>query len=168
MAKIYAYDGGVVNVDCSTTGEKTLATINTDLEAGVNNIIVMVQIGYGAISGGYFVIQIKKGDTVLSQDEVGIRVPSSADRHRNSCRFLLARDASASANQSYTIVMNVSTSVSAILPVEVKALIINESDSAFVDGSQVPVPSGSTSTICLLYTSPSPRDKRQSRMPSSA
>ena len=24
------------------------------------------------------------------------------------------------------------------------------------------------STICLLYTSPSPRDKRQSRMPSSA
>ena len=23
-------------------------------------------------------------------------------------------------------------------------------------------------TICLLYTSPSPRDKRQSRMPSSA
>ena len=26
----------------------------------------------------------------------------------------------------------------------------------------------SNSTICLLYTSPSPRDKRQSRMPSSA
>ena len=25
-----------------------------------------------------------------------------------------------------------------------------------------------TNTICLLYTSPSPRDKRQSRMPSSA
>ena len=25
-----------------------------------------------------------------------------------------------------------------------------------------------TATICLLYTSPSPRDKRQSRMPSSA
>ena len=27
---------------------------------------------------------------------------------------------------------------------------------------------GGNSTICLLYTSPSPRDKRQSRMPSSA
>ena len=27
---------------------------------------------------------------------------------------------------------------------------------------------GSTVNICLLYTSPSPRDKRQSRMPSSA
>ena len=27
---------------------------------------------------------------------------------------------------------------------------------------------GLWSTICLLYTSPSPRDKRQSRMPSSA
>ena len=28
--------------------------------------------------------------------------------------------------------------------------------------------SGTIATICLLYTSPSPRDKRQSRMPSSA
>ena len=27
---------------------------------------------------------------------------------------------------------------------------------------------GEVSTACLLYTSPSPRDKRQSRMPSSA
>ena len=27
---------------------------------------------------------------------------------------------------------------------------------------------GADSTTCLLYTSPSPRDKRQSRMPSSA
>ena len=27
---------------------------------------------------------------------------------------------------------------------------------------------GGTVTFCLLYTSPSPRDKRQSRMPSSA
>ena len=31
------------------------------------------------------------------------------------------------------------------------------------DGTEIVVPSG-----CLLYTSPSPRDKRQSRMPSSA
>ena len=30
------------------------------------------------------------------------------------------------------------------------------------------VPTGATVSICLLYTSPSPRDKRQSRMPSSA
>ena len=29
-------------------------------------------------------------------------------------------------------------------------------------------PSGSGKSTCLLYTSPSPRDKRQSRMPSSA
>ena len=29
-------------------------------------------------------------------------------------------------------------------------------------------PDGSTVNGCLLYTSPSPRDKRQSRMPSSA
>ena len=33
---------------------------------------------------------------------------------------------------------------------------------------QVNYNSASASIICLLYTSPSPRDKRQSRMPSSA
>ena len=32
----------------------------------------------------------------------------------------------------------------------------------------VPPPFAADSIICLLYTSPSPRDKRQSRMPSSA
>ena len=44
------------------------------------------------------------------------------------------------------------------------------------DGEQVPLPKPSIDTgaglerilTCLLYTSPSPRDKRQSRMPSSA
>ena len=30
------------------------------------------------------------------------------------------------------------------------------------------VPEDGVSWVCLLYTSPSPRDKRQSRMPSSA
>ena len=33
---------------------------------------------------------------------------------------------------------------------------------------KVPVVPFGTGTSCLLYTSPSPRDKRQSRMPSSA
>ena len=35
-------------------------------------------------------------------------------------------------------------------------------DSGYADGDFVP------DVTCLLYTSPSPRDKRQSRMPSSA
>ena len=30
------------------------------------------------------------------------------------------------------------------------------------------IPEGANTMLCLLYTSPSPRDKRQSRMPSSA
>ena len=36
------------------------------------------------------------------------------------------------------------------------------------DGCRTPMVWTSNSTHCLLYTSPSPRDKRQSRMPSSA
>ena len=35
-------------------------------------------------------------------------------------------------------------------------------------GRQAQIVSADLSSICLLYTSPSPRDKRQSRMPSSA
>ena len=36
------------------------------------------------------------------------------------------------------------------------------------DGSSTQQATGDQSDCCLLYTSPSPRDKRQSRMPSSA
>ena len=39
---------------------------------------------------------------------------------------------------------------------------------ALSDGSNNPVLASSEALRCLLYTSPSPRDKRQSRMPSSA
>ena len=47
-------------------------------------------------------------------------------------------------------------------------------DVAVVDGVSLQIPAGGVTAIigpngaCLLYTSPSPRDKRQSRMPSSA
>ena len=41
------------------------------------------------------------------------------------------------------------------------------SDFALADGRR-PVPMELDAGDCLLYTSPSPRDKRQSRMPSSA
>ena len=37
-----------------------------------------------------------------------------------------------------------------------------------IEGSEEVIQNGVTLKSCLLYTSPSPRDKRQSRMPSSA
>eukprot|EP00828_Plagiopyla_frontata_P045111 TRINITY_DN7614_c0_g1_i1.p1 TRINITY_DN7614_c0_g1~~TRINITY_DN7614_c0_g1_i1.p1 ORF type:complete len:103 (-),score=28.80 TRINITY_DN7614_c0_g1_i1:29-337(-) len=37
------------------------------------------------------------------------------------------------------------------------------SEDVYADGIELPLP-----TICLLYTSPSPRDRQKSRMPSSA
>ena len=42
------------------------------------------------------------------------------------------------------------------------------SGKVIVDGRELSTLKDEQLTICLLYTSPSPRDKRQSRMPSSA
>ena len=51
-------------------------------------------------------------------------------------------------------------------------LMIFDVDGVLTDGSLHFGPEGEVSktfnVLCLLYTSPSPRDKRQSRMPSSA
>jgi hypothetical protein len=153
MGYIYVYDGSVVNINCSTTGEKTVATINTDLPSGVNSIIAIMQIGYVTVGGIYFVFEVKKGTTILSQDEFSTTAPVTSDIHRDSCRFLLARDTSASANETYTIVMNVTRAASATIAVEVKCIIVNVSYSAFVDGSQVTAPSGSATTLVSLSTS---------------
>ena len=41
-------------------------------------------------------------------------------------------------------------------------------DVVFVETPEIDLECEAEQPICLLYTSPSPRDKRQSRMPSSA
>ena len=49
-------------------------------------------------------------------------------------------------------------------------VLVNPNGIIFANGSQVDVGSimASTWEVCLLYTSPSPRDRQKSRMPSSA
>ena len=49
-----------------------------------------------------------------------------------------------------------------------QTLTINAPEDYSVDGDQTTTISYTIASTCLLYTSPSPRDKRQSRMPSSA
>ena len=52
---------------------------------------------------------------------------------------------------------------------EYSAVLRSDDDQATAGGSQFRiVRSGTTANPCLLYTSPSPRDQRGSRMPSSA
>ena len=41
-------------------------------------------------------------------------------------------------------------------------------DVAVIDGNSIAMMQGPAAEACLLYTSPSPRDQRGSRMPSSA
>ena len=47
-------------------------------------------------------------------------------------------------------------------------LVLNQDEAAFQVRTLGKVSNLEDAMICLLYTSPSPRDKRQSRMPSSA
>ena len=66
---------------------------------------------------------------------------------------------------------NLTHSVMAELAEDVKARLESAQDA--VEGSQQqamlrPFSTGTASSTCLLYTSPSPRDRTRSRMPSSA
>ena len=50
-------------------------------------------------------------------------------------------------------------------------LLLNNQEQTVINHQQLPsvlTPTGSSTNTCLLYTSPSPRDQRGSRMPSSA
>ena len=54
--------------------------------------------------------------------------------------------------------------------IELESQLIEDSDGYGQEGHKIPVdiPKGTVFYSCLLYTSPSPRDKTVSRMPSSA
>ena len=58
------------------------------------------------------------------------------------------------------------------LPKQMKAWVLKSPNELELKTKAIPIPGYSEVLVkidaCLLYTSPSPRDKRQSRMPSSA
>ena len=82
--------------------------------------------------------------------------------------------------QGYTVTsVSVFIFISIVSPdnsvvVKARRLINGSNTSGAVEIGSVTIPTGATQgsvyrvNLCLLYTSPSPRDKRQSRMPSSA
>ena len=51
---------------------------------------------------------------------------------------------------------------------EIGCIVITGAGKAFIAGADIKEMQSKSYMDCLLYTSPSPRDKRQSRMPSSA
>ena len=72
------------------------------------------------------------------------------------------------------IVLEMAYKVAGDLPADTLTVIQKPSDTVYdiddtytIGGKTLTIPGGST-TSCLLYTSPSPRDNRVSRMPSSA
>ena len=55
-----------------------------------------------------------------------------------------------------------------VIPASTKGILRRVVDQLVDEGCDVAICSRSEDTVCLLYTSPSPRDQRGSRMPSSA
>ena len=114
--------------------------------------------------------QISKSESISRSKVVGILVEE-------------ALDARGIANFGYSNLSKTKSFSSEIYTENKPIKNISDSEDEFVDDSGYTISSHKTSdrsistadielankiNICLLYTSPSPRDKRQSRMPSSA
>ena len=96
---------------------------------------------------------------VLSAHDLNLR-PYSADKATGLTRYPLAIDHVHYAGEAVAIVV-----------AETYAQALDAAERAWVDvdaRDAVPSITVARADTCLLYTSPSPRDKRQSRMPSSA
>jgi len=156
MSYVYVYDGSVVNIDVSTTGEKTIASFTfTDAPAGTYAIIVMVSAEITATDGGMGKLLLYRDTTQLYVDEQTRKISSSNTGEQDRTTVFIALDTSAPASPSYTVKVNITTAVSATVPMEVKAMAIclNNIQYSYTNSSAVSVSTGSIVTIASLSTS---------------
>ena len=113
-------------------------------------------------------IVIKPNKSALVPTGLSVAIPNDTE--------IQIRPRSGLAAKSQISVLNTPGTIDADYRGELKVILINLSDKVFVveKGLRIaqmilcPVVKATLKEVCLLYTSPSPRDKRQSRMPSSA
>ncbi|MEM4273946.1 MAG: hypothetical protein QW420_06300, partial [Candidatus Caldarchaeum sp.] len=149
----YVFASGVVNVDISSTGEKTIATFNTTIPAGNNLLIIMMEHGANSNTGrADFNLVLYRGTTLV---ESGYTYSSGQAGQEGEAKIhhMLARDANAPDNPSYTVKLNVITAVSgATLPVRVLMMVINGVNMAYRKAFTVSVASGATADVNSLST----------------
>ena len=96
--------------------------------------------------------------------------PGYIDVYFNGARLVYANDYTAT-NGSTVGLTTYANNGDVLELVAYKAFNVGNVDAAngnFSVGNQLTVVGATTATTCLLYTSPSPRDRQKSRMPSSA
>ena len=139
--------GNIVNEDILGSMEFSCAA------AGSKLIAVIGHTRCGAVKGACDDVKLGNLTTLLSKIQPAVAAESSVKDERNSSNSDFVEKVS---------LINVKRSVDEILE---KSEVLRD----LVSSGKVGIV-GATHDIatCLLYTSPSPRDKRQSRMPSSA
>lgn len=153
MPDVVYFDGTTTSIDLSQTGEKTVATISTSLPAGANGIIVAIHLDSTSVTGVVGTFMIKRDTTVLSQQQQAMEIPYLGANTMRRSIFLIAYDSNAPNNPTYTVVLNISLSGSGSINAEVKAIIINNTPMAFIDGGAVTISAGGSATLVSLSTS---------------
>ena len=114
--------------------------------------------------------QIKENDPIVTieSDKSSVEIPSTIAGKVDSLAVKVG-DKVSKGDLLLNLTSSSKTSLESTLPKDTEN-IIKQAEAAMAEKKIIsePIIEKKQSTICLLYTSPSPRDKRQSRMPSSA
>jgi hypothetical protein len=142
-----------VNPGFTTTGEKTLLTMNTTLPAGGKNVIVCVFLPNSNFNSNiaYGTFRIKKGATVLTDTTVVELLNQGGEKAHGA--FILAVDNNPTGNDSYTFVLNITRAGTVTGDVHVQGMVIKTSDALFnANTGYVSVAAGATATVLSLPT----------------
>jgi len=152
--KAQVFGPTTVNIDFSTTGEKTLLTMSTTLQAGGQNVIVVSHVFNGAVNAGAGATwRIKKGATILYETKISNEsVQGGGQRAKHV--MIIAVDSSPSGNDSYTFTLNLTTTVSTSGASHVQGIVIKTGDAQWAyNTTAVSISAGATATVVSLSTS---------------
>ena len=123
--------------------------ISSDLSP--NHLVKIEGNLYGSGKGGFFIYNLETNNFTLNNHNQCLEVASISSDDNNDL-WILCQNGTLYKQNSNLIInhLNIDRAIDFIIHEE-SIYVIYENDN-----------------VCLLYTSPSPRDKRQSRMPSSA
>jgi hypothetical protein len=142
-----------VTVNYSTTGEKTLLTMNTALPAGGKNVIMAVFMQDPAVGDVAGTFRIKKGTTILYETGAVERLHWGVVNPK--VPMVIAVDNNPTGNDTYTFVVNVTTAIAASGVCHVQGIVIKVADTDIATSfntTAVSVTGGNTATITSLTT----------------